>query len=149
MKSAWITDISPLADLKYLFTLDLSGNNIQSLEPLEPLGFLQELNLSLTSGVVYSPRSASSEETDIPSFEKYTALDRFSSLETLNLSYNGFSTDTHLEFLRGMTSLKSLDLSGKRSADHSFSRRTRRSERIKYITQSSDYSGKLRIADIA
>ena len=84
-----ITDISSLAELKYLASLDLSGNNITDISPLAALKKLTSLDLR------------SNNVTDI------SALVGLTQLTDLDL---GFNSITDISALVGLTQLTDLDL---------------------------------------
>ena len=92
-----ISDISALANLTNLQTLDLSGNGISDISALKSLTNLQTLNLS------------SNNISDI------SALGNLTNLQTLNLSGNKIISD--ISALKSLTNLQTLDLSGNNISD--------------------------------
>ena len=97
-----ISDISALANLTNLQTLNLSGNNISDISALRSLTNLQTLKTLHLSG---------NKISDI------SALANLTNLQTLDLSGNGISDISALESLTNLKTLKTLHLSSNKISD--------------------------------
>ena len=117
--SASVRDISPLADLTGLVTLDLEGNRITNLDPLKNLTNLTTLDLSINFGIKdLHPLAGLSKLTSLNLFGNQVTdlspLANLTNLTTLNLSSN-FSSN--LRPLAGLTKLTELRLQSNEISD--------------------------------
>ena len=94
-----ISDISALANLTNLQTLNLSGNSISDISALGNLTNLQTLNWSYNK-IIY-----------------ISTLRNLTNLQTLNLSGNNISDISALRSLTNLQTLKTLHLSGNKISD--------------------------------
>ena len=105
-----LSDISPLAKLKKLEVLDLSGNAIEDISPLKDLSALRVLHLTSNPIRDGSPIAGMSELVDLslPMLQDYSILSVFSKLQKLNI----LSSDPHvLNHVVGATQLTELTVS--------------------------------------
>jgi Leucine-rich repeat (LRR) protein len=107
-----ISDLSPLAGLVKLKSLDLLSTNISDLSPLAVLENLTNLNLSRTSVSDLSPLAVLENLTNLDlsrtSVSDLTALGGLENLTNLDLSQNEISD---LKPLAGLVKVKKLNLS--------------------------------------
>ena len=114
-----ISDISALANLTNLQTLNLSGNSISDIGALANLTNLTELNLS--GNKIISDISALRNLTNLQTLNlssnnisDISALGNLTNLQTLNWSYNKI---IYISTLRNLTNLQTLNLSGNNISD--------------------------------
>ncbi len=115
---AWVSDISPLQDLKYLRELNIGATNVSDLSPLQELKNLRELNIGATNVSDLSPlqelknlRELYLWETDVTDLSPLKNLEK---LEVLHL----WETDiSDLSPLKSLKNLRELDLRNTRVSD--------------------------------
>lgn len=116
-----INNISFLAELKGLQTLDLCGNQINDYSFLKNLTVLQTLDLSYNRISDYSflenLTGLQSLKLNGNKISNFSFLRNFTVLQTLYLSYNKISD---ISFLENLTVLQSLNLRGNQISDISF-----------------------------
>ena len=113
-----ISDIGALANLTNLTELNLSGNNISDISALGNLPNLQTLDLSgngiISIGELGSLPNLQTLNLSSNNISDISALGNLTNLQTLNWSYNKI---IYISTLRNLTNLQTLNLSGNNISD--------------------------------